>query len=110
MEDREYLLHIERAIREIQVTVGLLARGLRARLEDPAGGRAQPPDHRRCRQQDLEGARDSLPEIEWEEIYAARNIVVHHYFGVNNEIVWDILLEDIPRLRAAVEALLAPRE
>ena len=68
MEDREYLLHIERAIREI------------------------------------------LAEIEWEEIYAARNIVVHHYFGVNNEIVWDILLEDIPRLRVAVGALLAPRK
>jgi uncharacterized protein with HEPN domain len=29
---------------------------------------------------------------------------------VNNEIVWDILLEDIPRLRAAVGALLAPRK
>ena len=27
-----------------------------------------------------------------------------------DEIVWDILLEDIPRLRASVEALLAPRE
>jgi uncharacterized protein with HEPN domain len=27
---------------------------------------------------------------------------------VNNEIVWDILLEDVPRLRVAVELLLRP--
>jgi uncharacterized protein with HEPN domain len=51
-----------------------------------------------------------MEDREWEEICAARTIVVHHYFGVNNEIVRDIRLEDVPRLGAAVGALLAPRE
>ena len=111
MEDREYLLHIGRATREIQ--------------EHTAGMSREAYEHDSKTQRAVErnlqiigdavtkisrALKNSHPEIEWEEIYAARNIVVHHYFGVNNEIVWDILLEDIPRLRASVEALLAPRE
>lgn len=54
-----------------------------------------------------EGFKNAHPAIEWEEIYATRNVVVHHYFGVDNTIVWDILLEDIPPLRSAVDRILA---
>lgn len=111
MEDREYLLHIERAIREIQ--------------DHTSGFSREAYEHDSKTQRAVErnlqiigdavnkiskALKDSHPKIEWEEIYAARNIVVHHYFGVNNEIVWDILLEDVPRLRAGVEALLRPAE
>ncbi|KAA0253512.1 DUF86 domain-containing protein [Acidobacteria bacterium ACD] len=53
-----------------------------------------------------EGFKRVHPEIEWDEIYATRNVVVHHYFGVDNAIVWDILQEDLPRLRAVVDRIL----
>ena len=51
--------------------------------------------------------RRSHPEIEWDEIYATRNVVVHHYFGVDSSIVWDIVVEDLPRLRAVVDEILS---
>jgi uncharacterized protein with HEPN domain len=111
MEDREYLLHIERAVREIQDHTSGFSR--EAYEQDSKTQRAVERNI-----QIIEDAvnkiskalKDSHSEIEWEEIYAARNIVVHNYFGVSNEIVWDILLEDIPRLRAAVAALLSASE
>lgn len=46
------------------------------------------------------------PEIPWDDIYAARNVVVHHYFGVNQKIVWDILQEGLPPLLSKVQTLL----
>ncbi len=53
------------------------------------------------------GLKAANPSIEWDEIHAARNVVVHHYFGVDTSIVWDILVEDLPRLRTVIEEILA---
>ena len=36
-----------------------------------------------------------------------RDVLIHHYFGVDLEVVWKTVHEDLPPLRAAVEALLA---
>lgn len=39
-------------------------------------------------------------------MYAARNVVVHHYFDVNQKILWDIVQEDLgPLLRKTQELL-----
>ena len=108
MEDRDYLRHIRRAIREIQDhTAGLS-------LADYEGDSKT----QRAVERNLQIVGDAVhklsdefmrsnPDVEWDQIYAARNVVVHFYFGVNNKIVWDILEEDLPPLMAKVEALLA---
>ncbi|WP_375579788.1 DUF86 domain-containing protein [Marivirga tractuosa] len=31
------------------------------------------------------------PEIEWNRLRGFRNRIVHEYFGVDNEIIWDII-------------------
>ena len=45
-------------------------------------------------------------DIPWDAIYAARSVVVHRYFGVNQKIVWDILQEDLDPLLTKVTELL----
>lgn len=35
--------------------------------------------------------RDENPEIEWIRIRGLRNRIVHDYFGIDYEIVWDII-------------------
>jgi uncharacterized protein with HEPN domain len=47
------------------------------------------------------------PEIPWPKIIGMRNVLVHGYFEVDTEIVWDAASRDVPALRPAVERLLA---
>ena len=36
-----------------------------------------------------------------------RDIVIHEYFGIDQEIVWDIVLHHVPRLLGQVRRILA---
>lgn len=38
------------------------------------------------------------PEIEWRILKDFRNFIIHEYFGVNNEIVWDTIQIRLPDL------------
>ena len=44
---------------------------------------------------------------EFREIIAFRNILVHGYALLDNQLVWRAVEEDVPKLRAALERLLA---
>ena len=50
----------------------------------------------------------AAPNIEWKKIVALRNLLVHEYFGVSKEVVWDILKNKLPALKTACEELLGP--
>jgi len=49
------------------------------------------------------------PEIEWREIAAFRNILVHDYLGIDLETIWEITQRDIPRLKRAIITILSLR-
>lgn len=51
--------------------------------------------------------RDTDPEIPWAKIVAFRNFVVHEYFGLDWEIVWNTATELLPELRRQVASILA---
>lgn len=51
---------------------------------------------------------DGHPEIPWREIVGMRHKVVHDYLGVDEDIVWQVVTEDLPPLIAALEKILAP--
>ena len=36
-----------------------------------------------------------------------RNVLVHDYFGIRPDLVWRVVEDDLPRLRAKIEAILA---
>ncbi len=46
------------------------------------------------------------PNIEWEKITALRNVLAHEYFGVDYEILWDIVANKLPALKKAINAVL----
>ena len=45
-------------------------------------------------------------QIDWQKIYSFRNIVAHHYFGINVDIVWQIIRNDLPKLKENPNQLL----
>ena len=49
------------------------------------------------------------PEIPWAKIVGLRNRIVHGYFEVNLEVVWNIVKTDIPSLIRQLEEIV-PRE
>jgi len=42
--------------------------------------------------------KDHHPKIEWYKIVGLRNRIVHEYFGIDLEIIWQILQRDLPAL------------
>ncbi len=51
---------------------------------------------------------DAHPEIPWANIIGMRHKVVHDYLGVDEDIVWQVVTADLPRLVAALELLAQP--
>ncbi|MFQ5472302.1 MAG: DUF86 domain-containing protein [Dehalococcoidia bacterium] len=50
--------------------------------------------------------RQRYPDVEWREMAARRDKVVHRYFGVDYEIVWDVALNKTPVLRRQISEML----
>lgn len=42
--------------------------------------------------------RDRYPQIPWRMIVALRNRLIHAYFGLDDDVVWSIIVTDIPLL------------
>lgn len=51
--------------------------------------------------------RSTTPDILWQEIAGMRDIVVHRYFGVQDEAVWDVVTTEVPPLLAGLSAAIA---
>jgi uncharacterized protein with HEPN domain len=54
-----------------------------------------------------EGCRRDHPHIAWKSMAGMRDRLVHGYFDVNLEIVWETVTKDLPPLLARLEAILA---
>jgi uncharacterized protein with HEPN domain len=48
--------------------------------------------------------------IPWSSIIGMRSILVHGYFDIDTDVVWDAVVNDIPQLKPHVKAMLASLE
>jgi uncharacterized protein with HEPN domain len=54
--------------------------------------------------------RKSYPKVPWKDMMGMRDKMIHHYFGVNYEIVWTISKEELIGLLPEFENILAKED
>jgi len=53
------------------------------------------------------GVRKKAPDVDWKRIAGLSDILIHEYFGVDPEIVWDIVQNKLAALESQIKTLLA---
>jgi uncharacterized protein with HEPN domain len=51
--------------------------------------------------------KERYPNVPWRQIAAMRNIVINQYFGLTTALVWRVAANDIPNLKAQIQAIIA---
>lgn len=49
---------------------------------------------------------DKHPTIPWKEIVGMRNVLVHGYFDVDLDIVWEVVEKELPNLKSEIQRLI----
>jgi len=57
-----------------------------------------------------EEGKEAYPEIAWTKIAGMRNRLVHEYFRISLEVVWQTVRDDIALLTAQLEPIVPPED
>lgn len=52
------------------------------------------------------GLKEKHQEIDWKSIAGMRDKIIHFYFGVNWEIVWDVIQKKLPELKKKLRPII----
>jgi uncharacterized protein with HEPN domain len=50
--------------------------------------------------------RNQNPQIEWSEIAGMRDVLIHNYFGIDYDLVWNVVTKDIPELQHELQRII----
>lgn len=50
--------------------------------------------------------KDRYSVIPWQQIIGLRNLLVHEYFRIDKQLVWDIATKDLPLLKKTTKVML----
>ena len=53
-----------------------------------------------------EDFKNRYPDIPWKNLTGARDKLIHHYFGINLEVVWYIIKDDLPPLLEQIKIII----
>lgn len=57
-----------------------------------------------------EETKNKFSEIQWRQITGLRHELVHEYFGIDSNLIWQIIIEDIPALKIKIQEVLTSLE
>ncbi|QWR76073.1 HepT-like ribonuclease domain-containing protein [Candidatus Magnetomonas plexicatena] len=49
---------------------------------------------------------DNYPAVDWKKVYLFRNVLAHEYFGIDNQLLWDIIQNRLPELSMEIQSIL----
>ena len=105
-DDRIYLHHIAEAIEDIEHYTAT-GRGafLADRMQQDAVIRKLEVIGEAVKQLSAH-AKSTRTEIQWREIAGMRDKMIHEYFGVNLQLVWEVVEREMQELGSAVDSIL----
>ncbi|MDQ1262885.1 MAG: hypothetical protein QG575_2066 [Euryarchaeota archaeon] len=53
-----------------------------------------------------EGLLNEYPKIPWRQMISLRNRMIHAYFNVNLQIIWEIVQDDVPKIKENITNIL----
>lgn len=54
--------------------------------------------------------RVNYPQIPWEEMAGMRDVLIHNYFGIDYDVVWNTVTKDIPELLHEIQRIISIEE
>ncbi len=54
-----------------------------------------------------ENLKAKFPKTEWQPIKRFRNVIAHEYFGISTQILWGVVIKELPELKIQMIEILA---
>ena len=106
--DRQRLLHISDAISEIEsYTTGVGFQTFQNNSMMRFASIKQIEIIGEAANSITEETKSKFSGINWRQIIGMRHILVHEYFGIYNTVVWQVITDELPKLKIAIAQMIA---